>query len=350
MNLQAVLTLAGLEVRQRVRSTRWRVTLGILFALMSLIVFGSLYVVVSTDSTFDDWSVYAFEIVLFVILFVGLVGAPTISATSINGDRRDATLAVVQATPISAWELTLGKFLGAWVASLALVGVALPYLVFGIVIGPTSVIASVGAIVVLALLLGCYCAIGLGFSAATSRPAASAMLTQATVLLLLIGLPLAFVLTVPAVTSSEKVTVTEWDYGGAASVSTCREVPGTREFTHTEYTWWLLAPNPLVVVGDVVGAGQHRDSDETRGLLRALSHGMSATRTGPEIVGSTCPTSTDDRFNDVVLYDDRDSGYVGHTWYIGLGITMAIGAFGLWVAARRLRVPAGKLARGVRVA
>ena len=40
MNVAAITTIAGLEVRQRIRSTRWKWTLAILFALISLLILG----------------------------------------------------------------------------------------------------------------------------------------------------------------------------------------------------------------------------------------------------------------------------------------------------------------------
>ena len=66
---------------------------------------------------------------------------------------------------------------------------------------------SILAIVVTALLLGSYCAIGLGFSALSTRPTASTMLTLATVLLLLVGLPAVFGLALPS-TEREYTVVT----------------------------------------------------------------------------------------------------------------------------------------------
>ncbi|MEJ9077816.1 ABC transporter permease subunit [Gordonia malaquae] len=352
MNLQAVLTLAGLEVRQRIRSTRWQITAGILFLLVSMFILGSLYLVVGiAGATYRDWSRNLLDITLGIVLFLGVAAAPTLSATSINGDRRDATLALVQATPISSWDIAIGKLIGSWLASLALIGVALPYLLWGIATSRTSLVFGVLAVIVTALIMLGYCAIGLGFSSLTNRPAASAMLTQATVLFLLIGLPIGFGFTYPLVAQDHRVAVTHYDYTSSSVPSNCTLVMKDKEFYHTEYTWWMLAPNPLLIVSDTVAGGISDFHDGSNaGGAGLFSYLLSAARTGPEVADEKCRDHQ--VYSSGPFDDDEDwsAQNVGRSWYIGLAMTLAIGGFGLWVAARRLRVPAGKLARGVRVA
>lgn len=355
MNLTAVTTVAGLEVRQRIRSTRWKWTLAILFVLISIFILGTLYLAVGVaGERYVDWSHYLFDISLGVVLFLGLAAAPTMSATSINGDRRDATLALLQATPITSAELTIGKLLGSWVASLALIGVAFPYLIWGLFTGPMSVVAGILGIVVTAGLLGCYCALGLGFSALTVRPAASAMLTQATVLMLLIGLPIGFGMTVPLAVQEHTVPSVKVDYrGSSAEVADCVDTTTTDSFIHTERTWWLLLPNPLLVVTDAVASGVDRNSRIARdGVSLFSATGQSMARSGPNLTGRTCAyfttEKTRDDWNDAS--ERHDKRYIGHNWYLGLLVNVAIGALGLWIAIRRLRVPAHRLPRGVRVA
>ncbi|GAA4683341.1 ABC transporter permease [Gordonia humi] len=346
MTPTAVATIAGLEIRQRIRSTRWIVTAVLLFALVSMLVLGSLYLAVGVvGASYRGWAENLLDIVLGVVLFLGFAAAPTLSATSINGDRRDATLALVQATPISSWDLALGKLLGSWLSSLALIGVALPYLIWGVVSSRTSIGYGVLAVVVLAAIMACYCAIGLGFSALTTRPAASAMLTQAGVLLLLIGLPIAFGFSYPLTAQNHSVLVAQRDYTEDSSVPSCRLVEQDKEFNHTERSWWLLAPNPVLLVSDVLAAGDDaaRDGRGT-GIAGMLARLQSSARIGPDVRDETCGDL-------YVRTDDRNmSVRIGDSWFIGLAVTIALGAGGLWTAARRLRVPAGPLPRGVRVA
>lgn len=361
MNVAAITTIAGLEVRQRIRSTRWKWTLAILFALISLLILGSLFLTVGVVGVpYRDWARYLYDLTLGIVLFLGLAAAPTMSATSINGDRRDATLALVQATPITSVELTVGKLLGSWLASLVLIGVALPYLLWGLFQGPMSIVAGVLGIVVTALLLAAYCAIGLGFSAITSRPAASAMLTQATVLTLLIGLPIVFGMTVPLVTQKHEVREPQTVFAPGEPVTlgsarTCDDAPREQSFLHTEWTWWLLLPNPLLVVGDAVSSGVYLDAARrVNGGASLGGEALSMARAGPNITDHTCAERTaqgDDWYSLRREADARhEMRYIGHSWYLGLLVNLALGGIGLWVASRRLRVPAQRLSRGVRVA
>ncbi|WOC13215.1 hypothetical protein MP11Mi_23150 [Gordonia sp. MP11Mi] len=349
MNRNAVAVLVGLEVRQRIRSTRWKVTAVLLFALTSVLVLGSLYLTVAlAGETYRDWSSNLLDIALAVVLFLGFAAAPTLSATSVNGDRRDATLALVQAAPISSWDLAVGKLLGSWFASLALIGVSLPYLIWGVVSSHTSIMFGILAMIVTAVIMFAYCAIGLAYSSFTSRPAASAMLTQATVLLLLLGSPVAFGLTYPMTQQTHRVTVASWDFDDARSSADCRLDERDERFNHTEYTWWLLAPNPVLIVSDVLSAGVDRpDNTPFLGGAGFFAFLQSSARAGPDVRSEGCDALTTSWLTDD---DERLANHIGDSWYIGLAVTVVIGVASLAVAARRLRVPAHKLGRGVRVA
>ncbi|WP_124710807.1 ABC transporter permease [Gordonia insulae] len=368
--------IAGLELRQRIRATRWRISLAVMFAVVTAVVFGSFYFVLTVGgSTYREWSANLYAIVVALVLFLGVIISPTLTATAINGDRRDATLAVVQATPITNWQLATGKFLGSWVASMTLLVVALPYVLWGIVCAPFGVASGFLGVVLVMLIFACYCGVGLGFSALTARPAGSAILTQGTVLFLLLGLPALFGLLYPAVSRDHQVTVASYgpyDPGLAdrdpGYYPPCRDVEETRAYHHTERTWWLLAPNPFLMVADAVGRtdppnwtyiGTTTSPETTRfSVARPIAEAQSTARAGPFIEERTCaeadfrlefgPNGTE------TSYWERkrahESSFVGASWYIGLIVNLAIGGAGFLIAARRLRVPAGKLPRGVRIA
>ncbi|MFD4369555.1 ABC transporter permease [Rhodococcus sp. NPDC058521] len=360
--------LVGLELRQRLRTTRWKVTLAIAFAAVSLIVFGSMYVSMSPGSAdYRDWAQNLYAIVMAVELFLGIVLAPTLSATAINGDRKDATLAVVQATPISNWQLTIGKLIGNWVSCLALVAVASPYLVWGIIEAPYGIGRGVLGALVLCLLFACFCGIGLGFSALTARPAGSAVLTQATVFFLILGLPAVFGLLYSTTAQDHRVAGTE--YTASANPSdypTCRDVEKVETFYHTERTWWLLAPNPFLVLPDVVATNDFpsmgssfagsTNTDPT--VVSSIAQLLSSARTGPYVAAPTCADqrssySTDPAPREQSFYRQQEAherGRIGDSWYLGLLANIVFGGIGVTIAARRLRVPAGKLPKGVRIA
>ncbi|GAB16581.1 hypothetical protein GOEFS_006_00340 [Gordonia effusa NBRC 100432] len=367
---QIIGVIVGLELRQRLRTTRWRITLCVLFAFISLGVLGSLYLAVNPfDTTYRSWTVNFYAILVTILMFVGIILAPTLAATSINGDRKDATLAVVQVTSITNWQLALGKLLANWLASLVVVLVASPYLVWAIITSPYGVGPAIGGVVILALLFLCYGGIGLGLSSLTSRPAGSAVLTQATVFFLILGLPALFGLLYQSTAQRHDVVRPEFtypndDYNARA---VCTEAIKSTEFNHTERTWWLLLPNPFTITADALAphdGTQARDpyriDTNGRSVAVDLSRMVSEARTSPYIADKHCDdpdyfwVSNDEARLRPDSYQAREARHetsrVGDSWYLGLLVNIAIGGVGLLIAARRLRVPAQKLGRGVRIA
>ncbi|BDH59269.1 ABC transporter permease [Tsukamurella sp. PLM1] len=360
--------LIGLELRQRTRATRWRVLLGVFFLVVSAVVFGLLWFMTATspDSGFQTFEENLYSIVLGFVGFLGLVIAPTMTATTINGDRKDATLAVVQATPASGLQLATGKLLGAWIASCALLVVSAPYLIWAIAVAEYPVVFSVLGVVVAALIFLAYCGIGLGYSALLARPIGSAAITQLTMLFLLIGLPIITVLLIPATKTEVSADRPRWTYSDSGESGTCRIERTTVTVEHTERIWWVVAPNPAVVLADAAAQRDRgRDADRDRGYwtrytgddlrrpaessLAFLADGVSDLRTGPaanqDRACGRVGFSTGDDVVSIPDYRDprRTDGYLGHSWYWGLLANLALGGIGLAFAARRLRVPAAKL-------
>ncbi|WP_235681262.1 ABC transporter permease [Tomitella gaofuii] len=367
--------LAQLELRQRLRTTRWKTTLGIALFVLAVAVFGSMYfAMVSGGASYRDWARNLYVIVMAVELFFGIILAPTLTATAINGDRKDATLAVVQATPISNWQLTLGKLAGNWVSCLAMVVIAAPFLVWGIIEAPYGIGTGLLGVVVLCLLFACYGGIGLGFSALTARPAGSAVLTQATVFFLILGLPALFGLLYPTTSQDHPVVRGKFSYPalsvapGASSAEepVCRDVEQNETFHHTERIWWLLAPNPFLLLPDVVAGHDdpgpdngwvtgHRPPDRT--IVAPIAGLLSSARSGPYLGAPRC--------NELVtgyrtyetsgrsFYQAQNAhaeSHVGDSWPLGLLANFVFGGIGVVLAARRLRVPARKLPKAVRIA
>lgn len=362
--------LVGLELRQRTRTTRWRVLLGIFFLVVSAVVFGSLWFALAMSPerkswAYDGWAENLYFIVLGFVGFLGLVIAPTTTATSINGDRKDATLAVVQATPASGLQIAVGKLLGAWAASAALLLVSTPYVIWAVIEAPYPVWFSLLGLVVIALLFLSYCGIGLGFSALFARPIGSAAITQLAMLFLLVGLPIVSLMLIPATETTQIATQTRFTYSEADNSGKCREVVEQVEVNRTDRIWWILAPNPLVVFADA--AAQSDPGRHDRGLprryadytgtdrhldptaLNELAATVSEFRVGPDPDQDvTCSARFNDQYSAPSTWDRTHA--IGHTWYWGLLANLALGGIGLAFAARRLRVPAGKLPRGVRIA
>ena len=90
-------------------------------------------------------------------------------------------------------------------------------------------------------------------------------------------------------------------------------------------------------------------TDRSGDFATEIAGVLSDLRQPPEITSYTCaqryvPSPPGDS------YKERERRYIGHEWWIGLAVTIALGVIGFLIAARRLRVPAGELPKGVRVA
>ena len=108
--------------------------------------------------------------IVLTVLFLGLLVSPTLSATSINGDRSAGTLAILQNTLLTPGQLLWGKWLAAWLASLGFLVVSLPMIAWAMSYGDVYLPAVPVFVLMTAVELGIACAIGVGVSARSSRP------------------------------------------------------------------------------------------------------------------------------------------------------------------------------------
>lgn len=360
VSLPGLWLVAQLELRQRVRSTKWKWALGTAAALIggvTLLMWGALNSMSGDDSGTGD---ITFGLVVYFVLFLGLVISPTLSATTINGDVRDGTLAPLQATGLSAADIVLGKLLASWIASLAFLAVAIPFILFSYVDGGMPALAMLTVTIVLAAELLVVCALGLGWSAVTARTPSSAVLTFTTVAVLSVVLPIVFGLLTVAVT--EEVTVTtsrEVYYYDEASAPegakkndygdyyVCEDSTYESTVARTDKIWWLLAVNPYVVVADSAPSPKTIDEDYSEaGPLEALKEAVREARLGPRTYNDYCG----DEVSDEEIERRDDLGALPPVWPWGLAgqALLAMGAVAL--AVRRVAVPYGKLPTGSRVA
>ncbi|HUX71623.1 MAG TPA: ABC transporter permease subunit [Cellulomonadaceae bacterium] len=358
-----VRTVAVLELRQRVRSTRWIVALIVWFVVVggiTALATGSVSLVSGgSDGTVGDATSplvpggptapagpVIFGFVVFFVLFLGLLVAPTLSATSINGDRNAGTLATLQVTLLSAAEIVIGKLAASWLAALAFLGASLPFIAWALAAGGVRVMALVVTVLVLALILAVVCAIGLGFSALTARTSGSAVLTYLTVAGLSAVTLILFGLTVPLVNTHADVKVYGIEGWDSELTPECSWFTETRTVVHTERTWWLLALNPFVIVADAAPATTSQPSTASFDPLSAIRTGVRYARTGPQTVVDECWTRA---VGDVSPVPERQLD-AAPVWPWGVGAYLLIGAGSVAVAVRRLRVPQKALPRGTRVA
>ncbi len=379
VSFSGVRLVAGLELRQRVRSTKWKwalASVAVLIGGVTALVWGANHSFGGDSSgNFGGPGDVVFGLVVFFVLFLGLVVSPTLSATSINGDVRDGTMAPLQATALSAADIVLGKLLASWAASLAFLAVALPFIAIAYFDGRMPALAMLTVVLVLAVELLVVCAIGLGWSALTARTPASAVLTYVTVAVLVAVLPIIFGLL--SVTFTEEVTVTssyrEYVYTGDDSPQSgpidgprpagvpdnakqdeqgmyyvCRDNIYTSSMPRTDKLWWLLAVNPYVIVADSAPS-PHASNDyylHGGGILSGLKQAVREARVGPSTYSDNCDYQV--TYEEQQRRDRIES--LPAVWPWGLAAQALLAAGGVALGVRRLSVPYGKLPTGSRVA
>ena len=312
-----------------------------------------------TGSEAEDTAPILYDLTVCFVLGIGLIIAPTLSATSVNGDRADATLALLQATRLRSQEIVVGKLVAAWSAALAFLAVALPFLLMFTLLGGAAWMTLAGHLLILVVTLGAVCAIGLGFSAATARTSASAVLTYLVVAGLVIGSPIITAISTTAVQGKQTTFSYETDYSASTNGKVvCETEPHVRtsNVVHVERIWWMLVPDPFVALADVSGrsmvyGGQSTYTEyDTQPLYPASPLGMAGVAVDQmrnpqpkEVVINHCePETTSGPFNWEITHIAF--------WPVSLVMVLALGAWSLTSASRRLRTPVHRLARGTRVA
>ncbi|WP_235915489.1 ABC transporter permease [Puerhibacterium puerhi] len=353
-------TVAQLELRQRLRSTRWKVALVVWFVVVGAI---TALAVGALGDVGDGLGLGSsiFGIVVFFVLFLGLIVAPTLSSAAVNGDRNAGTLATLQATLLTPAEIVVGKLLAAWAAALAFLVASVPFIVWAILAGGLNPLLLLATLAVLALELGVVCAIGLGFSALVTKTSGSGVLTYLVAGALSVGTLLVFGLTVPAITAEEQVRAWDVEQGydwesDEPPVCEWQTVETTQ--VHTERTWWLLAANPFVVVADVQPVPPY-DIDDPAATsadpLALIQTGVRAARTGPAdevdwCTGMHVSFDADGQASAPASPVETPELSTAPVWPWGLGLHLLLGLGAVAVAVRRLRIPAYSLPRGTRVA
>lgn len=333
-------TVALLESRQRLRSTRWKIALGVWAAIVGLVTLGVVTTIDAMGGSDSAAGRISFGLVLLFVLLLGLLVSPTLSSTSINGDRTTGTLAVLQATTLSAWDIVLGKLAAAWLSALAFLAASVPFLVWAFALGGTSVVGAVGGVLAVAFVLLVVCAIALAMSALVARTSGSAVLTYLVVAGLSIGTPIAFALTSSFMTSGYE-TVRVYGYE-TYDRDVCTWYETERWVTHTERTAWMLVPNPFTIVADVAAAGgPTTEVGMTEDPMSLMSFGVRAALVGGARDVDECWGERGSRIA---------TTYPAPYWPWGMGIYALLGAGSVWFTVRRLAIPARTLPKGTRIA
>lgn len=388
--LSGVATIFSLEMRQRLRSRGWYIMLAVWFLVVLGVTFAvgasirNLYETSVDPTTGESWIVpgsaspgqIQFELAICFVLGFGSLIAPVFAANSISGDRAGGTLAIVQATLVTPGQILWGKWLAAWVASLAFLVAALPSLAVATFGGDMRWGSCLLMVLMVALELGILCAIGVAISALTPRPLFSILATYLVVAALGLGTLLAtgvaaMTIHEPVRSSSQELTPearqaqAEWEekyesdpekyaelsYPDAANETRCGaevhewDSPATQRFT------WILAANPFVVVADAAAppidqqlverSGTSYFSTPQAGVMGMVRIVVRQMQAGPQ---SQVECLAGQNLTPPKLSDQPP------VWPLGLGLQLVL-VIGLVTWGRsRLVTPAGHLSKGTRVA
>lgn len=324
--------VASQEFRIRLRTGRWRWLLAAWVVVVGLFT-GLLTLALSlrSDPYSDDYEsgpVVFGALMLFVLALVLLV-SPAITAQSINGDRERGTLATLQVTRLSAASIAVGKLVAGWAVGLTALALTLPFVGWSLLLGGVGVVRAVAVLAVVALLIGVVCAVSQALSALLTRSITSALLSYVTVFALTVGTLVAFSL------------------GTALAADSDPEV-GHYNRPRPDRVWWLLAPNPFVVLADAAPTLPPRRNRYTGEIepqpLDPLGEIGRATRE------MRVPPPDPEEFTGEYHQERYEQAEEYPVWPYGLGFDLALGAGALAVTIARLRTPARKLARGSRIA
>jgi ABC-type transport system involved in multi-copper enzyme maturation permease subunit len=333
--MTGTMTVARLEVILRFRAGRWRWLLGSWF--LGLVAFSWLLeMVIDRDQgltghrgavLFGGLQLFMLALALFIV--------PALTSQSINGDRERGRLGVLQVSELSAFDIIAGKLLAAWGTASIFVAVSAPMAVWALVQGGVTVWQVLVVTVVMVLLLGIICAIGLGLSALLARSTTSSVLTYVAVFVLAVG-TLVLTALISAVAAS------------------------SGDGSHPDHAWIVLSPNPFVILADAAPATPVR----TKCYQSTTVFGSNG-----EPVAGTSPSSrfceTTGEPGDVLgsirtevrqfrsgttdqPFDNAGDG--GPVWPYGLAIDLVVAGALLTAAVRRIRTPVRHLPRGVRLA
>ncbi|WP_406829311.1 ABC transporter permease subunit [Pedococcus sp. KACC 23699] len=377
MSWHGIRTVATLELRQRVRTSKWPIVLAVWVGLIGLVAFLS-YWATNDEQLRSGEAMY--DIVIFFVLGLAMLIVPSLTATSVNGDREHGVLATLQTTLLTHWDIVLGKLAAAWAISLAFLVSAMPFMAWAWFEGGVSGGRIVLSLLVLVLVLAVVCTLGLMFSTLTARPIASAVLTYLTMGALVFGTLIGFGLSAFLVTQTDQQQVfgipDNWydthqppaidpadptltqeqidqlNKSGQPTRADCTTFTRKTEVAHTERIWWMLPLNPFVVVADAAPSEPRKSNQAfASGFtpMRWISGGARMARNGPDLVVDECAMQTS---MDGTGYVDPAEAALrsGPVWPYGLAFLLVLGAGAAVVAGRRLQTPIRRLPNGTRIA
>lgn len=350
-------TLVGMELRQRMRSRGWYVMLAVFFVLTGLVTLGALGLFGLSGAGPEERQASGrlmFDFVAFFVLLLSLLISPALSANAITGDRAGGTLAIVQVTPVRTWQLMLGKWIAAWIPSVAFLLAALPWLIVTLVFGDLPVSMLLLACLVLMVEFAVVTGLGVAVSAISGRTLFAVVVTYLLVALLGIGTLIGFGLGTQFTKTTVKANYP--DYSSTADVDwqpgQVKECTGRlrdQEVSDMRRIGWALAPNPFVLMSDAVAPASRLLDDRDaaiNSLMTTISAGTRITQLSPEET-IYCVDGIPRTTGEPLLVE---RGGLTPVWPLGLAVQVGFVAVLMVFGHRRLNTPAGRLPRGLRVA
>ncbi|MBV7411334.1 ABC transporter permease [Dermabacteraceae bacterium TAE3-ERU27] len=371
LRARPLLTIITLELRQRVRSRGWLIGLGI-WVLFLFLMTALLTAAIGTGSGNPDPGNFEvlYSAITMLVIFMMLVVIPAQTSATINGDRNAGTLATLQATLVSPFEIVVGKTLAGWTTGMVFFGLALPFVFYATLSEQVYPLSVALMVISTSFLMLCITAIGVGLSAWTKRALGSVVLAYLLIVATTFISPIATGLATVAFVSYSEEKVYQWDY--STEIPTCQQT--TNRVTHlpSRYTRWLLFPNPYVVISDfssmgfdqskLVGDGGRRIdhfNPEAYNILSMISGGV-------RYLGHEEATKQTSYFGNECVPGQKyveilDTGYqspindikpneLTPVWQYGAALWTLAAMFSLWGATRRLRTPVKHLPKGFRIA
>lgn len=319
------------DLKQRTRGKRWWILLAlwtvILFALLAFVRSAAIRAqqIINFEGRvrqIDDPIGPAMfgSLMLFTLILACLI-VPSLTSTTINGERERGTFAVLQATMLRPWEIFLAKFFSGLLTTGAFLLATVPLALWASSEGGVGLTRLLATYLILALLCAVLLAFGLMTSTFIRRPALSAVASYGAVFVLTLGSLIVFGLAV-VTAPKEEIRV---DVPRGPSYTVEQSVIGWR--------WLLLAPNPFVVLAD---AAPRLESNRLPDPLSAIREGVRQSRRPPEAFFGATPE-----------VEEEEAPAV---WPVGMAIEVGLAAAAAYLAINRMRIPARKLAPGQRVA
>jgi ABC-type transport system involved in multi-copper enzyme maturation permease subunit len=338
MSAARILTIARLELIQRLRSVGWYVLLGVFVVLLLGIT--ALSFLVFSGNDLPGGGVFSI-VVNFVLLLVVLV-SPTLSGNAINGDRDSATLAPIQVTAATTGDIMLGKLLAAVATGCVFLLIAVPFLVGGLFGGGVTPGMLFVSLLVLLVEIVLVAAMGVGLSGLVARPLFSIAATYLVVAALVVGTLIAFGLGGAAIRTDVTHYERSWNESGEPICDSWEK--DTYEQPRFDYVWGFLAANPFVIMADATPT--RFDDGYPQDLFGQIKYGVRMAQVPPdEQRWDVCNGG----FEAQPTPEEQMQGTVP-SWFVGLGIQLVIAGALFAGAWSRTRTPARRLPPGTRIA